>query len=340
MAQFLCFYALGKSSIFMEQVYMPFVFKPINVFLVAISKPFGFSLGLVFWYLAILILLVYFTRKFIQKHQNRWPILLISVNVLYLVYMLEWGMLYNRPSLPNLLGFESAQIKTQELDSLCKELVLATNATRQVLANKNLENTDYESIFTQAEHAYVFRSDAQKLFTLQNPNLKKASGSTLLSYLNTGGIYNFMTAEANVNTQNLGFETPFTACHELAHQAGFASEDEANYIAYSTCKTHPDPLFRYAANYGLVFRAINLLHLRDSTAAKQYQKQLHTLVKQDRNLEYERWLHYQNGFQKYVSGPFYDLFLKSNGEIDGENSYDKVIDLVLAEKRNLKKKQS
>ena len=333
LVQFLCFYGIGKSTSFMERVYMPFVFKPLNALLATITKPFPFSVGLLFWYLAIGFMIIFFAKKFVKKHPNRWTYLLSTINVVFCIYMLTWGLLYSRPSLPDLLGIETAPIQTHELDSLCKELVKATNATREALANKNLEDTDYEAIFKQAEQAYKSKSEAQFFFTLPNPNLKKASGSTLLSYLNTGGIYNFMTAEANVNTNNLSFEVPFTAYHELAHQAGFASEDEANYIAYLTCKSHPDPLFKYAANYAIVFRATNLLALRDSTAAKEYLGQLNPLVQQDRKQEYARWLQYQNGFQKYISGPFYDLFLKSNGEIDGESSYDKVIDLILAEKR-------
>ena len=54
----------------------------------------------------------------------------------------------------------------------------------------------------------------------------------MLSYLGISGIFIPFTCEANVNATLPDWEIPFTACHELAHQRGFAREDEANYVGY------------------------------------------------------------------------------------------------------------
>src|SRR5690554_7630473 len=46
---------------------------------------------------------------------------------------------------------------------------------------------------------------------------------------------------------------PFTACHELAHQAGIGFEDEANYIGFVLARQSDDALFRYSAYYATVW---------------------------------------------------------------------------------------
>src|SRR5207237_4159011 len=73
--------------------------------------------------------------------------------------------------------------------------------------------------------------------------------SPLMSYLGIAGIFIPFTGEANVNATLPDCEIPFTACHELAHQRGYAREDEANYIAYRACRAHPDRDFRYSGPF-------------------------------------------------------------------------------------------
>ena len=48
-----------------------------------------------------------------------------------------------------------------------------------------------------------------------------------MSYTEITDIYT-LTMEANVNVDVPDY-TPFTMCHEMAHQRGFMREDEANY---------------------------------------------------------------------------------------------------------------
>jgi Protein of unknown function (DUF3810) len=329
-------YFLSQNTTFIERFYVPYVFKNLRTFWATITSNFSFSIGLILVPFLLLALFYSLFKKFKTPQSSPWQQLFASISILYFVYLLHWGFLYNRTPLPDLLGFEKSETSVADLDSLCHELVLKTNEKRSKISDNQLLDTNFEQVFEKSKAAYQQYYITNSLFGLANPNLKKAAGSTFLSYLSTAGIYNFLSAEANVNTNSLSFELPFIATHELAHQAGFASEDEANYIAYITCKNSSDPIFQYSANYGVVFRAINLLGLKDSTAAKSYASKLNNQVRADRMREKTEWEKYRNPFQKYIAGPFYDLFLKSNGEIDGANSYDKVIDLILAEKRKSK----
>jgi len=65
------------------------------------------------------------------------------------------------------------------------------------------------------------------------------------------------TGEANVNISMPHTSIPFTACHEMAHQIGFAREDEANFIAYIACKNHPSPDFQYSGILSALINATN-----------------------------------------------------------------------------------
>ena len=46
------------------------------------------------------------------------------------------------------------------------------------------------------------------------------------------GYYNPFTGEAQVNTNVPAFVIPFTTCHEMAHQIGYASESEASFVGF------------------------------------------------------------------------------------------------------------
>ena len=93
-----------------------------------------------------------------------------------------------------------------------------------------------------------------------------------MSYTNITGIYSPFTAEANVNVSVPKSTLLFTTMHEMAHQRGFASENEANFIAYLTCIAHPDVDFQYsgylnALNY--VNRALALVDCRNTHHLKR-----------------------------------------------------------------------
>lgn len=295
-----------------------------------ISSIFSFSIGLVIWYI-LGIYLIYKTIKLLKSKNKNFKIAFEktfkTLNIIYPIYMLMWGLAYYQSPLATKLNFNISNIKTSELEGLCKDLIFKTNTERSLLP---------DSILPAFENTISIAKTSAKNINFPHPVLKIAAGSTLLSYMNTGGIYNFMSGEANVNATTLAFELPFTSMHELAHQQGYASEDEANFMAYTSCKNHKDPLFRYSANYGIVFTAINRLWAVDSTLAKSYYENLSPQVKKDRWLDKEHWKKYQNPVDTYIVRPFYNQFLKSNGQEDGTNSYNKVLELLIGEQRKVK----
>lgn len=341
--QVVLFKILTKNPEWIEYNYINLVFRNLSRFLRILTSPFNFSIGLILVYMVSVALIWWLFKSLNLIHKRRLNFKQFLINILaffspvYLFYMLTWGLAYHKKPLDELMNLNKANISDSEIIALTESLIERINASRKIVNQDSLENFTLEKVFKQAPLGYHQLRSKFSFLSYQNSSLKKATGSTLLAYMGTSGIYMFPTGEANINTHNVLYEAPFVCSHEMAHQLGFASEDEANFLAYLACKNHPNPIFRYSANYGLVFRALNKVWEIDSTLSKRLFNKLDPLVIKDIEKEKAVWKKFRNPIQKYIIAPFYDLFLKSNGIKEGSRSYDLVVDLLVAEKRKMAK---
>ena len=62
------------------------------------------------------------------------------------------------------------------------------------------------------------------------------------------GYINPFTLEANINYNIPNISLPVTITHEIAHQIGYAFEDEANFIAIKTLTKSKNNYLRYSGN--------------------------------------------------------------------------------------------
>lgn len=84
-----------------------------------------------------------------------------------------------------------------------------------------------------------------------------------MSYTGITDIYIPYTGEANINVNGTDMMLPSTVLHEMAHQRGFAIEDEANYIAYLSCTMYPDVDFQYSGVMLALIHSMNALASKD-----------------------------------------------------------------------------
>ncbi len=343
LAQIVLFKILTNNPDWIEFNYINHFFRHLSRFLRIITSPFNFSIGLILVYFAGIGLIWWLFKSIylFQKKKLHFKQFLLNIlaflSPVYLFYMLTWGLAYHKKPIDELMNLNKENITDSEIISLTESLIEEKNVSRKIVNQDSLGKFTLEKIFKQAPKGYHQLSVIFPFLSYQNSSLKKAAGSTLLAYMSTSGIYMFPTGEANINTHNVLYEAPFVCSHEMAHQLGFASEDEANFIAYLACRNHPNPIFRYSANYGLVFRTLNKVWEIDSTLSKSLFKKLDPLVIKDLEKEKAVWKKFRNPFQKYIIAPFYDLFLKSNGIEEGSRSYDLVVELLVAEKRKTTK---
>lgn len=66
-----------------------------------------------------------------------------------------------------------------------------------------------------------------------------------------------------MNTTVPRFLEPYVTAHEMAHQLGYAKENEANFVGFLACRSYDNPAFRYSAYYDMYNYALTEVYLRD-----------------------------------------------------------------------------
>ena len=140
------------------------------------------------------------------------------------------------------------------------------------------------------------------------------------------------TGEPQVNATLPDWEIPFTACHEVAHQRGFAREDEANFVGYQACREHPDAEFRYSARFRAGLYVLTALAQADPAAYRRIRSTLTPPLERDL-AALAAWRKRYASRLAEVQDKVNDAYLKGQGQKEGVQSYGRVVDLILAERR-------
>jgi hypothetical protein len=168
----------------------------------------------------------------------------------------------------------------------------------------------------------------------QYKSVKSSLMSLLQTYIGTGGYLNPLTGEAQVNDRIPKTGYPTTICHEMAHQIGFAAENEANFVGFIAANYNDDVFFKYAS-YRMAFGyCISELKKRDRKLTKELWKTLHIGVGKDFNASYQFWRNYKNPFEPLVKKG-YNAYLKANKQDKGIASYSDVVNLFIHYFENL-----
>ncbi len=199
-----------------------------------------------------------------------------------------------------------------------------------MLGSGKIKYKPYPEIFSQAQAAY--RQSAAAGFSFlayDTKSVKRSMYGRMGNFLGFLGYYNPFTGEAQLNVTMPRFLIPYITCHEIAHQLGYASESEANFVAYLAAVSSPDTLFRYSTYFDLFNYANKELFSKDSAAAKNNYKKLDPLVKNDVE-ELRQYLRKSDNAIEPVIRIFYDRYLKANQQSEGVKSYDDVTGWLIA----------
>jgi hypothetical protein len=132
-----------------------------------------------------------------------------------------------------------------------------------------------------------------------------------------------------VNTTSPRFLEPFVSLHEIAHQVGYAKEDEANFVAFLACRNYLSDIFQYSLYYNLYTYALREINKRDSLLAKEFYNKLDTQVKKDIIYHYEFYKKYKNPVEPIIMW-FYGHYLRANNQPMGKDTYNEVVALLVA----------
>jgi hypothetical protein len=157
---------------------------------------------------------------------------------------------------------------------------------------------------------------------------KKSLFSLPLTYMGFGGYLNPFTNEAQVNYLLPMYHSPTTSCHEMAHQMGYASESECNFIGFMASVKNKDLYFKYSGySFALRYCLANW-QMRNKVVYKQLLQTVHPGILKNYKESDDFWKAYETPIETGFH-LFYDTFLKWNQQKDGMEGYSKFVNLMV-----------
>jgi len=249
------------------------------------------------------------------------------LSAIILVFNLTWGINYYRLPLNEKLNIKT--IYTQkDLEEKIDFLINQVNELHLSLSVSDslpLKFANKKRILKESVYGYDRFSDSEMF---KNSIRKKSLWSKPLSYMGFSGYINPFTLEGQINSKTPYLNLIISDMHEAAHQMGYASEKEANFIAYFFSYKNPDPYVKYASLIFAIRYCNSALYEIDPEKSKEKIKRLnYGIIENIRDVD-SFWQKYKNPFQPIFKNS-YDKFLKANSQERGIKSYNEVVGLII-----------
>ncbi|PCH76292.1 MAG: hypothetical protein COB98_06665 [Flavobacteriaceae bacterium] len=293
-----------------------------------------FSIGDLFLF-GLVLLILRTIYRLISKRISLKNTLLNTMSwasVLVFFFYFNWGFNYFRVPLSEKLNFTITEYSTQELEQLSQRLIQQTNHLQVKLTGRDslkvIVPYSYDELYAMAPKGYRNIVAHYPFLDYQTPAIKNSLMSTFQSYIGVGGYLNPLSGEAHININGVKTSAPNTISHEMAHQIGYAAENEADFIGFLASTHHPDTYFKYSGYKNAMLRSVFEMRRRDTLVFKHLIAQLNPGIKKDLKDNQTFRLRYKNPFEPYVKKG-YNLFLKSNKQKDGIHSYNRMVLLLI-----------
>lgn len=248
---------------------------------------------------------------------------------IYIIFNIFWGINYNRRGIAWQLGLPQQKYSTAELREMNCMLLEKVNQSKKSLIRQHLPYPSDKELFRKVSQTYESLAKEYPFLSCQPASIKSSMWGWFGNYAGFTGYYNPFTGEAQVNTTVPEFLQPFTSCHEVAHQLGYAKEMEANFVGFLAARSSRDTLFHYSVYLDLFVYANRNLFMNDSISARLYAKELDTAVKAD-IMEWRRFNRKHQGQLEPMVRWAYGKYLQSNQQPNGMSSYDEVTGFLIA----------
>ena len=320
----------------LEQYYAKGIYLYISSFLRQLFGWLPFSFGDALG----LFLIIYFLYGLYNLAKNRFKNILPKLltftaflSVIYGCFYLFWGLNYFREPLAKNLGFSQSKYTTEQLKNTTEKIITKLNAIQfKITKNDTIKiEVPYtpKKMYALSLHGYAEASKTYPQLQYRPSSVKSSLVSLLQTYNGTSGYLNPITGEAQVNNMIPKTNFPLTICHEIAHQVGFAAENEANFVGFITTIANEDLYFKYAG-YRMAFAKCYIeIRKRDSTLAKTIWQSVNKGIIKDFKANNEFWEQYENPIEPLMKKG-YNSYLKANKQAKGIESYNYVVDLLIA----------
>ncbi|MDO7170585.1 DUF3810 domain-containing protein [Mariniflexile sp. AS56] len=312
-----------------------------NGFYPTISKIFRYTLGwipfsfgdLVYAFAIIYIIRwFYVNRKRLRKDTKHWVIDIFSaVSIIYFAFHVFWALNYYRLPLHKNLNLK-ADYTTEQLVSVTKKLIEKSNKIYTEIAGTDTLkiNIPYSKsdILNLAPLGYERLKTTFPHLEYHPKSVKKSLFSYPLTYMGFSGYLNPLTNEAQVDALIPIYMFPTTTSHEMAHQLGYAAENEANFIGCLASINHDDIYFNYSGYTFALRFCLNEILRRDEALFDSLYKTVNKGVLNNYKEAREFWDRYQNPLEPILKIT-YSSYLKANKQAKGMESYSYVVALFV-----------
>ena len=325
---FLLTLTINKTSIINIENFYPHIYAQWFSILSYVFVYPSISIGDIIYFIFPLFIIIYFFR--IERRRDRFYFIIKIPIIIYCFFYWSWGFNYNLKSELELL--KSNEYSKEELYSTTQYYIKKTNDLQITLSKSSQDKVESNLRFYQVKNECI-NSIKKSNWILINKEItnfpvKKSLFSTPLSYMGFSGYINPFTLEANINYNIPDISLPVTVSHEIAHQIGYAFEDEANYIAIETLSNSKNNYLRYSGNLMAVQYLLAEIKKINPQIHKLYIKDLNVGVIKNIQQKNEYYLKYQNKYESFFKKN-YDIFLKINNQKAGIKTYSLVVDLLI-----------
>lgn len=329
---------ISRRPEWIEKYYSNGIYPIISTFFRRLLGWIPISIGDILYLLLILIILRWIWLL-IQTHMS--PLiehlyrLGAFISVIFFAFHLLWGFNYYRVPLQQNLGITSLEYTQEELIATTQQHIDKLNEIHHVLViNDSLaveipykRREIYRMSSTTYKHLLIDSID----FSFKRKSIKNSLLSTPLSYMGFSGYLNPFTGESQVNKKIPKTIFPLTTCHEMAHQLGYASEGETNYIGYLACADNVDMYFRFSGELTAVQHLLYSLAQIDKEMYKTYFGKLNIGMQKNIQKNHDFWDSYQTPLEPFFKR-FYDAYLKANRQEEGIQSYNEMVGYLVNSK--------
>ena len=293
-----------------------------------------FSVGDILYGLLIIYLLISIWKTRIAWRNNKKELLLrflSGFSIFYFMFHILWGLNYYRMPLFEKMNIQR-EYSNEDLYAFTEKLIAKTNEVQFAIThNKNKKVCNpysQDSIFSMTQNGYDNLTKEHPYFRYIIPSRKKSLFSLPLTYMGFGGYLNPFTNESQVNYKLPMYSFPDVVCHEMAHQIGYASESECNFIGFMACIKNDDLYFQYAAYTAALHYCLENVIIKDEAKFKVLKPTINPGIIENFKESERFWEQYDTFIDKGFHA-FYDQFLKANQQKDGLESYSKFVDLLI-----------
>ncbi len=283
----------------------------------------------------LLVTLVKWVKYLIRFRKYKWQLLasmlrLVSIVLfVYLIFIWGWGANYYKPGLSKGWNLED----TLWSHSVNKKIRYRKDSAALVAFDSLLvarlndyaphfKSLPFKEINIRAIRFYRTYTDSRvKQYGL---GIKPTYFGYFMERVGVEGYYNPFTGEGQIDTHLPGFTMPFLLCHEMAHQAGIAAENDANLLAYALCSITSDSTFRYSGYLNMWLYVHRRVYHRDTIVANAIEARLNRLTAAHIDTLEQLSRKYNNEAAEY-STELYDDYLKMHNQQQGIKSYGNVV---------------